>query len=124
MELFQASCHCGKVKCSFSKSITTVVQCHCENCRKLQGSDFSTWVVIPDNQLKVTEGEVYISDYEFNDRSKKCFCSLCGTVVYGVNGKHFKEHKLIVLGAVENYSETLKPQRQVYTESKALWNNF
>jgi len=124
MELFQLSCHCGKVQCAFNAPITTVVQCHCKNCRKLQGADFSTWVVIPDNQLQVNQGESEISHYAFNHRSKKCFCSSCGTVVYGENGKHFKNHKLISLGTVENYKDSLKPQLQVYKESKASWHSF
>ena len=122
MDSFTISCHCEKVSCLFSTPITTVVQCHCNNCRKLQGGDFATWVAVPDNQFSIEMGSDNISNYAFNDRSSKCFCSSCGTVIFGINGKHFSKHKLVSLGTVKNYSEILKPQIQVYTENKAEWS--
>ncbi len=124
MNSFLLSCHCEKVTCSFSLPITTVVQCHCQNCRKLQGGDFSTWIAVPNERFSIETGSENISSYEFNERSSKCFCSSCGTVVYGVNGKHFNNHRLVSLGTVKNYSEILKPQIQVYTDSKAEWSNI
>jgi len=121
MGKIKASCRCGSVGLSFSLPATKVVQCHCESCRKMQGSDYSTWVAINDNQFNIDQGARYISEYKLNNQSSKSFCTVCGTGVFGVNGKHFKNHKMLPLGIVENYSSEIKPQVQVYTESKAQW---
>jgi len=124
MEIIYGSCHCKKVKWSFNLPLTTIVQCHCQNCRKMQGGDYSTWIAVPDRQFSVLTGEVAISHYQFNDRSSKSFCPSCGTVVYGINGKHFEGHKLVSLGTVDKYLPELKPQLQVYTEHRSEWGEI
>ncbi len=121
MEKVNGTCHCGKVSWVASLPILTVVQCHCQNCRKLQGSDYSSWVVITEDKFEITSGKSLLSLYQFSKRSQKSFCSLCGTIVFGINGKHFPKHKLFSLGCVANYCERLKPQLQVYTEFRAPW---
>ena len=120
MDKFRGSCLCGNVKISFSLPVTTVVQCHCQSCRKMQGSDYSSWIAVPENQFSVDLGSELISTFKLF-RSSKSFCSTCGTCVYGYSGKHFKRHKVIPLGIVENYSADIQPQVQVYTENKAEW---
>lgn len=121
MDKFKATCCCGNVELSFSLPATKVVQCHCESCRKMQGSDYSTWVAVENSQFSIDRGSEYIKEYKLNNQSTKSFCSTCGTGIIGVNGKHFKNHKLVPLGIVDNYSNEIKPQVQVYTENKAKW---
>ena len=118
---FKIECHCRKVKCSFRLPITTVVQCHCRNCRRMQGSDYSTWLAISRENFSVDSSEDLITHYQVNEKSNKSFCSFCGTVVLAENGKHFKDHVMVPLGAVKNYKAVLKPQVQVYIENKAEW---
>lgn len=121
MENINGACHCGKVSWIVTLPIRTVVQCHCQNCRQLQGSDYSNWVVFPQEQFKVISGETLITQYSFTEHSEKHFCCCCGTVVFGINGKHFSGHKLVSLGTVRNYDQRLKPQLEVYTDNKAPW---
>ena len=118
---FKIECHCRKVKCSFCLPIATVVQCHCQNCRRMQGSDYSTWLAIGQENYSVDSGEDLITLYQVNEKSNKSFCSFCGTVVFAENGKHFNHHVMLPLGAVKNYKAALKPQVQVYIENKAEW---
>ena len=121
MNKFKASCYCGNVGFSFFLPVEKVVQCHCRSCRKMQGSDYSTWIAVADEQFSIDAGSEWISNYDLNHQSSKSFCSNCGTSLYGVNGKHFKKHTIIPMGIVENYSSSIKPQIQVYTNNKAEW---
>lgn len=121
MNEFHTSCHCLSVQCSFILPITTVLQCHCANCRRLQGSDYSTWLAICSSQFSILLGKELIITYEANERSSRSFCRLRGTTVYAKNGKHFDRHRMLPLGTVKNHSHTLNPQVQVYTEHKAPW---
>lgn len=120
----KGSCHCGAVAWAFSLPIKTVVKCHCNNCRKLQGSDYSSWVVVPQSQFEVLSGQDVVSLYKANETSSKSFCSTCGSAAYLVNGKHFPGHFVLPLGAVNNYENKLAPQIQVYTTDKAAWVNL
>ncbi|WP_185829913.1 GFA family protein [Vibrio penaeicida] len=126
MSSYKVKCHCQKVECEISLPVSTVVQCHCHNCRKMQGSDYSTWVAVPNAQFKVMKGESFLSRYEVSQRSSKSFCTQCGTTVFAINGKHFLDHKMVILGSIElctseHYVSELFPQMQVYTQDKAHW---
>jgi hypothetical protein len=121
MDEIKATCCCGNVELSFSLPVTKVVQCHCESCRKMNGSDYSTWIAINNDQFSVDDGNEYIKEFRLNNLSSKSFCSTCGTGVFGINGKHFKDQKLVPLGIVSNYTYEIKPQVQVYTDNRAAW---
>ncbi|MFP2768131.1 GFA family protein [Oceanisphaera sp. KMM 10153] len=104
----------------------TVVKCHrnqCRNnqCRKLQGEDYSYWVVVPQSQFNITSGEDNVSTYKASDVSSKFFYSNCGSAAYFVNGKCFPDDDVLPLGAVESYVNELAPRIQVYTTGKAPW---
>jgi len=115
------SCHCGAIQWEFVLPTTAVLKCHCGNCRKLQGADYSTWAVVPSSQHKITKGVEAITEYQANERSSKSFCSRCGSPVFHINGKHFPDNVVLALGSLNNYSNDLAPQVQVYTSDKADW---
>ena len=124
MSQIKGSCHCGQVQWKFSLPVKTVVKCHCNNCRKLQGSDYSSWIVVPKSRFQVDSGKEAITTYDFSKVSQKYFCSRCGSTVYGINGKHFPEDIMVPLGEVDNYSDELAPKIQVYSNDKAKWVNL
>lgn len=117
----KGSCHCGTVKWEFSLPVKAVVKCHCGNCRKLQGADYSSWVIVPVEQYSITQGGESITHYQANEKSSKNFCLHCGTAIFLVNGKHFEGCVVLALGTIDSYSENLAPKVQVYTSSKAEW---
>ncbi len=47
---FKGGCHCGAVRYVCSEEPTTVINCHCEDCRKIAGSAFITGVLVPPAQ--------------------------------------------------------------------------
>ncbi|SDS63454.1 Uncharacterized conserved protein [Halopseudomonas xinjiangensis] len=118
---FAGSCHCGSVRWKGTLPATAVLKCHYNNCRKLQGGDYSSWVVVPRSQFQIAEGLEHISSYNANDVSSKSFCSFCGSASFLVNGKHFPGHFVLPLGAIDDYTQALAPQIQVYTPDKAPW---
>ncbi|WMC12099.1 GFA family protein [Oceanimonas pelagia] len=117
-------CHCGTVTWAFSLPVKTVVKCHCNNCRKLQGSDYSCWIIVPKAQFELLIGHESLTLYQANKRSSKSFCSRCGSACHLVNGRHFPDCVVLPLGAVERFMPALAPQVQVYTANKAAWVNL
>jgi len=69
----KGSCYCGAVQWEFTLPVKTVVKCHCGMCRKLQGSDYSTWAVVPSEQFTITKGSEAVTKYQANEKSSKNF---------------------------------------------------
>ena len=124
MNTTNGRCHCGTVRWEFTLPVKTVVKCHCENCRKLQGSDYSTWAMVPSDQHSITAGNDFVTVYEDEEKSTKYFCSQCGCTAYLINRKYFPNEVVLALGLLENYREELAPQIQVFTPEKAPWVNL
>ena len=124
MNKISGSCHCRSAQWEFSLPIKTVVKCHCGNCRKMQSADYSSWIILPAEQFKLTVGKDHITNYQVNEVSSKNFCSKCGSATHLINGKHFPDNFVLPLGAVDNYSDELAPQIQMYTPDKASWINI
>lgn len=120
MDDFSGACHCKSISWKATFPVKTVVRCHCENCRRLQGSDYSTWVVVASKSFQLNTGASFVKEYK-SGKSSRSFCPQCGTTVYLRNGKHFPDDIVLPLGIVESYSENLKPQAHVYTGNMADW---
>lgn len=116
----RGACHCGLIAWKFNRPAKSIVKCHCGNCRKLQGSDYSTWVVVEAECFRLERGEEFLSKYEVG-KSSRSFCSKCGTTVFLINGKHLPTDVVIPLGAIEHFDVSLSPQVNVYTGDKAEW---
>lgn len=116
----KGGCHCDRVAWRFAAPAQAVLKCHCENCRRLQGSDYSTWVVVPSNKFELVKGAEHVTEYS-TGRSSRSFCSNCGTTVFLNNGKHFPTATIVPLGLVEIYESSLAPQAHVYSDNKADW---
>ena len=121
MDKLKGGCHCGSVQWEFELPIKTSVQCHCSMCRKLSGSDYSSYVVVPKENFFLMKGKKVATNYRATDISYKNFCSKCGSPTHLVNGKHFPDDIVIPLGLVEGFTEELKPKVQVYTSEKVNW---
>lgn len=124
METYSAQCHCGAVSLRFNSEILTVVQCHCQNCRQFNGSDYSSWVFTKSQGFELLSGATDTQEYRFGVGSTTHFCRHCGTRVYGENKRHFSGAIGVPLGIVRDWDEALAPQLQVYSEFKADWHSL
>jgi hypothetical protein len=56
------SCSCGAVRLTAEADARRIVNCHCNMCRRMNGSAFSSYVVIPRKTLSIL-GEKHIATY-------------------------------------------------------------
>lgn len=78
MNLIKGRCHCQKIKFEITPPTEFCSHCHCESCRRTHGAAFVTWTSVPNNQLKITEGQELIKVYE---SSPNIFWMSCGHCV-------------------------------------------
>ena len=118
MSKYTGTCHCGEITYSLNPEIMNIVNCHCNFCRSMNGSAFSTYVALPYRSLKITEGRKKLSSYQ-RDEGKKYFCSLCGTPIFIVNRK-YPEACMLYFGTLDNPRD-ITPIINVWCKSKLEW---
>lgn len=111
-------CHCGAVALEIAAPIRTVVNCHCTMCRLMNGSAFSTYVVVPREALSLA-GSENLGVHSPTPRACKHFCGKCGTPVFNINDR-YTGLRMVYLGAV-HAPEAPPPEFNVYCESELEW---
>ncbi len=113
----EGHCLCKQVHFSVSDDIVTVVNCHCNLCRKMNGSAFSTYVVVQEPQFHLLSGEV--KSVQVSENASKQYCQHCGTPVYNKNPK-LPGLTIVYLGAID-CGVNLTPVMNIYCESQLNW---
>jgi hypothetical protein len=112
------SCSCGAVRLTAEADARRIVNCHCNMCRRMNGSAFSSYVVIPRKTLSIL-GEKHIATYEVVPGARKHYCSKCGTPLFNLVSR-YSGTCTIYLGAVEPLPAGV-PSLNVYCESMLNW---
>src|SRR5580704_17485022 len=81
-ELIRGKCLCGTFQFEILGAIGEVRLCHCDLCRRGNGTAFSANARIPLERYRVIAGEDSIPEYEASPGSRRCFCSRCGSPVF------------------------------------------
>ncbi|BFT29052.1 GFA family protein [Alteromonas sp. D210916BOD_24] len=115
----EGSCNCKSVQFSSSDEIRAIVNCHCNLCRKMNGSAFSTYVVVASENFILKSGS--LKTVQVSENASKSFCKHCGTPIYNQNPK-LAGLKILYLGSIDN-APTLKPAINIYCESQLKWVN-
>ncbi len=115
----KGSCHCGSVQFELKNDQKLVVNCHCDECKKRNGSAFSTYIAVSENDLNLTEGEHSLIQYEVENEGIKYFCSECGSPIYNKNYR-FPGLYMVFYGAFSQ-AVNFKPSFNVFCENKQNW---
>jgi hypothetical protein len=103
MSKIVGTCSCSSI--NFEIDTTTIVKtvnCHCSLCRKMNGSAFSSYVVIKESGYKLISGQDNVANYKRSQNATKSFCQLCGTPIYNSNHTQYPSLKILYLGTLEN----------------------
>ena len=120
MHKLDGNCNCGAVSFEINQDdIKTIVNCHCNLCRKMNGAAFSTYVAVLDSGFKLRQGTNNIQKHQVSINAYKHFCSICGTPIYNKSHK-YNGTTIVHFGALNNTAE-LKPLINIYCESKLSW---
>ena len=118
MSSVEGSCLCGAVRFRAATEIRRVVNCHCGLCRRMNGSAFSSYAVVPYSALEVV-GSSDLGAYAVTQRATKHYCRRCGTPLFNLNSR-YAGACMLYLGAIENCSD-FAPALNVYCESMLSW---
>ena len=116
------SCYYGKIHFELSNNPKLVVNCHCDDCKKRNGSAFSTYIAVSENDFHLSQGENVIKQFEAENIGIKYFCTECGSPVYN-NNFRLPGLSLILYGALTNPA-AFKPKFNVFCSTKHTWVDY
>lgn len=118
-EKITGSCLCNSIKYVISEEIKSVVNCHCNTCKKITGGAFETIAVIDEKSLDIFEGQQLMKTFRINENARKNFCSICGTPVYNQLDKYLG-FSMVHVGSLDQPS-LVAPAKNLFCESMLSW---
>ena len=119
---FEASCLCGGITLSYSGIVGPANYCHCEDCRRANGSAFNIGVRVDLKDLQV-KATTEMRRYKYiggNGREIiRCFCGTCGSPIFTLHPA--KPEFAWVKAGIINQPEVVKPTHENWIKDKVKW---
>jgi len=117
--IFQGSCLCGGIHYEIHGEIGDVIQCHCQRCRKANGTAFATNAPISSAAFKITQGENLVKKFAASG-VYRWFCGECGSPLISSRDAQPELYRLRI-GTLDTPLQQ-KPQMHIFIGSKAEWD--
>jgi hypothetical protein len=119
---FEASCLCGGIRLTYEGEIGPANYCHCEDCRRANGSAFNIGVRVERRNLQV-KAESELRTYKYVSDSgreiERCFCARCGSPIFTLHPA--KPEYAWVKAGIINDPEIVKPAFEIWAKDKVKW---
>jgi len=117
---YTGSCLCGAVQYQIDGEIGPIIQCHCQKCRKANGTAFATNAPVVRSEFKFTQGEGVIKKYKSSEATERCFCGECGSPIMSIKEATPNFYRLRI-GTLDTPIDH-KPTQHIFVDSKAEWD--
>lgn len=118
MTQLTGSCLCGAVVIQVPDEFEYMGNCHCSECRKFTGSDYSSVGGISSSKYQLVQGQGALATYQKSEETELTFCQYCGSSLFSRKLKTGKHN--IRLGILDSVP-THKPNFHIFVGSKAPW---
>ena len=119
-QYYAGSCLCGAIRYEVRGEIGDVVQCHCQRCRKANGTAFATNAPIKKSDFQLVQGEQFLKSYQSTSTTQRCFCSECGSPILSIKADTPEYYRLRI-GTLDT-PLVQKPTMHIFVDSKAEWD--
>lgn len=113
------SCLCGDVTFQIDGKLESIQVCHCQLCRKAQGTPFSTNIPVSLAAFRILSGARTLAQYESSPGKVRFFCGRCGSPIY--SAKDSTPDMVRVRAGTLNEPLGVRPIAHFYTASKCNW---
>jgi hypothetical protein len=121
-ERMTGSCLCGSFHFEVTGPLGDVRLCHCDLCRRANGTAFAANARVPLNRFTVLTDKSTVKEYESSPGAWRAFCSSCGSPAYGRTDWD-PDHIRIRLGTLPRTAEA-SITAHVWVGSKAAWDSI
>lgn len=118
MAEFTGGCLCGAVRYKVSGEPVRIVNCHCDDCRKVTGAAFATNVFFKEDEITIVQGtpKVFQHTADSGSTMTKEFCGNCGSQLFG-SGSRGVGMKSVKAGSMDDPSGIV-PMLDIYVARK------
>lgn len=120
--MHEGGCLCGAFRFEVEGDLGDVRLCHCDLCRRANGSAFSANTRIPRSSFRLLAGTESVTEYESSPGAWRAFCATCGSPAYA-RVEWDKDYIRLRLGTLPRDVE-VKIVAHVWTGSKAGWDRI
>ena len=117
--MIKGHCLCGKITYEYRGEITELAICHCDQCKRAQGTPFATNAPVLLEHFRVITGAEQMKEYNASEDKRRVFCSNCGSPLYSQR----LENPGTIRLRVGTISEGLipRPNYHIYYGSRSDW---
>jgi len=116
-------CHCGRVSYEADIDPCKVSICHCTDCQSLTGSPYRVTAICDREQVRLSgdRPKIYAKTGDNGRTRFQHFCGECGSPLF-TSGEGGPDDWGIRWGSIRQRA-ALRPVRQIWCRSAALWVN-
>lgn len=118
--VYRGSCLCDAIHYEIQGEIGEIIQCHCQRCRKANGTAFATNAPIKVTDFKIIQGEHLLKKFQSTATTQRCFCSECGSPIMSIK-TDTPEYYRLRIGTLDTPLQQ-KPSMHIFVASKAEWD--
>ncbi len=115
-------CLCGAFQFEVEGPLGEVRLCHCDLCRRANGSAFSANARVPRDKFTLRIDSSTLKEFQSSPGAWKVFCSTCGSPAYS-RVDWDPDHVRVRLGTLPREAEA-KITAHVWVGSKAAWDQI
>lgn len=117
--MIEGRCLCNGVQYQYDGELQEVVICHCDMCKRAQGTPFVTNSPINFDKFRVVKGIDLLKSYFSSEKKRRVFCSNCGSPIFSQRSD-FPEIIRLRVGTITG-GKIPSPGYQIFCESLAEW---
>tara|TARA_B100000676_G_C17622797_1_gene602552 strand:- start:35 stop:433 length:399 start_codon:yes stop_codon:yes gene_type:complete len=117
--MYTGSCLCGGVTFEIAGELAPIQVCHCQQCRKAQGTALVTNIPVETGKLHWVSGEAFLKSYESSPGKQRVFCRECGSPIYSCLDS--KPGVVRIRAGLLNEPLATRPAFHIYTDSACNW---
>ena len=116
------SCLCGSIRYKIHAKLGNTMFCHCQICRKSNGSAFALNAAINTDDFELLSGESDLRSYASSEDARRHFCKQCGSPIYSMR-LSMPEVLRLRVGTLDD-DITIEKDSHIFVASKAKWDEI
>lgn len=119
---YTGSCLCGAIRYAIHGEIGEIIQCHCQRCRKSNGTAYATNAPVKISEFELISGQNVLKTFQSTATAQRCFCGECGSPIYSIKQEAPDFYRLRI-GTLDNALQQ-RPTMHIFVADKAEWDTI
>ncbi len=120
--MLKGSCLCGAIHYEIDGDLGQTMICHCQKCRKANGSAFAVNAAINTQQFRFIQGQELMGEFESTPGVFRTFCRQCASPLYS-RRTAMPELLRLRIGTLDSDVD-VNPEAHIFVASKASWEHI